>query len=757
MLLDVKPIEERFKKMESTLKKARASLGRGLTVVEKILFSHMAPDTDYAKLVRGSTDIMLQPDRVAMQDATAQMAILQFISSQIPESAVPSTVHCDHLIEAHTGADKDLKDAISVNKEVYDFLRSASMKYGIGFWKPGSGIIHQVVYENYTCPGTMIIGTDSHTPNAGGMATLAIGVGGADAVDVMTGQGFALKMPKLIGIKLTGKLAGWSAAKDIILRVATMLTVKGGTGKIVEYFGEGARALSATGKGTVTNMGAELGATTSIFGYDETMDPYLRQTDRGAIADLCKKFADHLRSDPETEKDPKKYYDEFYEIDLSKLEPHVVGPHTPDKGRPISQLKADAAKESYPENLTAALIGSCTNSSYEDLTRAVSLVRQAKKAGLKVKSSLLVTPGSERIYETIKRDGILQEFLDVGGVVLANACGPCIGQWKRDDIQKGAKNSIITSYNRNFEARNDGSKETFAFISSPEIVVGMAFSGSINFNPMTDALKTPDGKEFKFQPPSGDILPKNGFASRDSGYEAPTNSGNVIIDPKSDRLAILDPFPKQDPVKDYKDLIVLFKAKGKCTTDHISMAGPWLKFRGHLDNISKNMFLGASNTFNANTGKGNNVLTGEKDIELQAIARDYKGKNQGWVVIGDENIGEGSSREHAAMEPRHMAGRAFISKTYARIFEANLKKQGVLALTFANKDDYDKIREGDRVTLENLSMLTAGKNVSMSVKHVDGGTETIELKHTMNSEEIEWFLAGSALNCVGAKLRQGKK
>ncbi len=750
MLLDAGPIEKLYQSMEKTLDNARKNLGRGLTIVEKILYSHMDA-VDYSKLERGPSDIFLNPDRVAMQDATAQMAILQFMSAKMPEVAAPTTVHCDHLIQAHTGSAKDLEDAINTNKEVYDFLRSAAMKYGMGFWKPGSGIIHQVVYENYAAPGTMMIGTDSHTPNAGGLGTIAIGVGGADAVDVMTGQAFMTKMPKLLGIKLTGKLSGWTASKDIILKVAMMLTAKGGTGKIVEYFGDGAESLSATGKGTVTNMGAELGATTSIFGYDENMDPYLRQTDRGPIADLCKKYAEHLRSDPEVANDPEKYYDEYYEIDLNTLEPHIVGPHTPDLGRTVSEMSADADKNGYPENLTAALIGSCTNSSYEDLTRAASLARQAKSAGLKVKSQFLVTPGSERVFETIKRDGILQDFEDVGAVVLANACGPCIGQWKRDDVKKGDKNSIISSYNRNFAKRNDGNPETLSFISSPEVVVAMAFGGSLKFNPLKDALKDSSGNDFKFAPPQGEVFPKNGFTSKDSGYETPTMSGEVVVDPKSERLAILDPFPKQDPVADYKDMRILFKANGKCTTDHISQAGPWLKFRGHLDNISNNMFLGANNTFNENVGQGNNLDTGAKNEELNKIARHYKEKNIGWVAIGDENIGEGSSREHAAMEPRHMGGRAIVSKSYARIFEANLKKQGLLPFTFANKDDYEKVQEKDLATIESLDKLAPGKQVTMKLKHEDGSEESIALDHTLNDEQIEWFKSGSALNYVGGK------
>ncbi len=748
MLLEIEPIEKLFQSLEKIHAEARKNLGRPLTVVEKNLFSHMA-STDYSKLVRGVSDIHLIPDRVAMQDATAQMAILQFMSAGLPEVAAPTTVHCDHLIQAYTGSMADLKAAEETNKEVYDFLRSAAMKYGMGFWKPGSGIIHQVVYENYAVPGTMLIGTDSHTPNAGGMGTIAIGVGGADAVDVMTGQAFVTKMPKLVGIKLTGKLNGWTASKDIILKVATMLTVKGGTGKILEYFGEGARSLSATGKGTVTNMGAEIGATTSTFGYDESMDPYLRATGRAPIADLCKKYAEFLKSDPEVEANPEKFYDEVHEIDLSTLEPHIVGPHTPDLGRPVSAMSSEVDEKDYPEKLSAALIGSCTNSSYEDMTRANSLVQQAQKAGLKVKSNFMVTPGSEQVYETIKRDGMLKNFEDVGAVVLANACGPCIGQWKRDDVKKGDKNSILTSYNRNFAKRNDGNPETLGFISSPELVVAMAFAGSMKFNPLTDSLKDKNGNDFKFQPPNGDILPSNGYASEDSGYEAPTMSGEVVIDPASERLAFLEPFPKQDPVKDYQDLPVLLKAKGKCTTDHISQAGPWLQYRGHLDNISKNMFLGATNAFTDETGSGNHPVNNGEKGELNQIARNLKENGMGWVAFGDENIGEGSSREHAAMEPRHMGGLAFVAKSYARIFEANLKKQAVLAFTFDNKDDFDKVQEQDRVSFAGLDKLAPGKPVTMTLKHADGSTESMTVNHTLNDSEINWFKEGSALNFVG--------
>jgi aconitate hydratase len=595
----------------------------------------------------------------------------------------------------------------------------------------------------------MMIGTDSHTPNAGGLGMIAIGIGGADAVDVMTGQPFMTKMPKLIGIRLKGELSGWVASKDVILKVATMLTVKGGTGKIVEYFGEGAQAMSATGKGTITNMGAEIGATTSIFGYDESMDPYLRATGRGPIADLCKQYAEHLVSDPEVAANPEKYYDEVHEIDLATLEPHIVGPHTPDLGRPVSAMSAEVDEKGYPEKLSAALVGSCTNSSYEDLTRANSLVTQAKAAGLKVKSNFMVTPGSETIFETIKRDGILKNFEDVGATVLANACGPCIGQWKRDDMKKGDPNSILTSYNRNFAKRNDGNPETLGFISSPELVVAMAFAGSMKFNPLTDSLKDKDGNDFKFQPPQGEVFPSNGYASKDNGYEAPTMSGEVVIDPASERLSFLEAFPKQDPTADYQDLPLLFKAKGKCTTDHISQAGPWLKFRGHLDNISNNMFLGATNAFTDGTGTGNNPLDGSKDVELNKIARALKDSGKGWVVVGDENLGEGSSREHAAMEPRHMGCRAFVANSYARIFEANLKKQAVLPFTFSDKGDYDKFQENDKITFEGLDNLAPGKPVTLKLTHADGSSETMAVNHTLNEKEINWFQAGSALNFIG--------
>ena len=751
MLMELGPIEKLYQSYAKILDKARKNLGRDLTVVEKNLFAHLPADTDYSKLERGVSDIYLNADRVAMQDATAQMAILQFMSSKMSKVAVPTTVHCDHLIQAYTGAMADLKAAEETNKEVYDFLRSAAMKYGMGFWKPGSGIIHQVVYENYAVPGTMMIGTDSHTPNAGGMGTIAIGVGGADAVDVMTGQPFMTKMPKLVGIHLKGELNGWTASKDIILKVATMLTVKGGTGKILEYFGEGARSLSGTGKGTVTNMGAEIGATTSTFGYDENMDPYLRATDRAPIADLCKKYSEHLQSDPSVQNDPEKYYDEYYEIDLSSLEPHIVGPHTPDLGREVSAMSAEVDEKGYQEKISAALIGSCTNSSYEDMTRSISLVRQAKKAGLKPQTKLMVTPGSETIYQTIIRDGILNEFEEAGATVLANACGPCIGKWQRDDVKKGDKNSILTSYNRNFAKRNDGNPETLGFISSPELVVAMSYGGSMKFNPMTDSLKDKDGNDFKFEPPVGEVLHNKGYTAQDGGYEDPNFSGEVIISPTSERLAFLEPFPKMDPVQDYQNIPVLFKAKGKCTTDHISQAGPWLKFRGHLDNISNNMFLGATNAFHAETGQGNNPVTGEENQELNKIARNLKESGMGWVAVAEENIGEGSSREHAAMEPRHMGCLAFVANSYARIFEANLKKQGVLPFTFSNKADYDKIQAKDKITFADLDKIAPGKAVTMTVTHEDGSSEALEVNHTLNDDQVKWFNAGSALNYMGSQ------
>ncbi|MDB5037108.1 MAG: acnA, partial [Bacteriovoracaceae bacterium] len=699
---------------------------------------------------RGEVTLRLKPDRVAMQDATAQMAILQFMQAGIEQVQTPSTVHCDHLIQAFTGATADMKTALSINKEVYDFLESASKKYGIGFWGPGAGIIHQVVLEKYAFPGGLMIGTDSHTPNGGGLGMLAIGVGGADAAEVMAGLPWEVLHPKVIGVKLTGSLKGWTAPKDIILKVCEILTVKGGTNAIVEYFGPGVSSISCTGKGTICNMGAEHGATTSVFPPDEKMDRYLRATEREKIADLVKKYQSLLTNDPDVEKNPAKYYDRVIEIDLDRLEPHVVGPHTPDLSRPISKLKSDVAKNDYPEKLSAALIGSCTNSSYEDIERTVDVAKQALKAGLKSPIQLLVTPGSEQVFETIKRDGFVEILEQVGATVLANACGPCIGQWKRDDYKSGDKNSILTSYNRNFPRRNDGNPETMCFIASPEIVMAVGLSGSLNFDPLQDELKA-NGKSFKFSAPKeASDVPKKGFAISWKGYVAPAKDASkqqVQISPTSERLSFLPPFEAWNG-NDFVDLPILLKAFGKCTTDHISPAGPWLKFRGHLDRISDNMFIGAINAFTKEAGKGLNILTGEKAIGFSTIARDYKAKKTRWVVIGDENYGEGSSREHAAMEPRYLGCAAIIAKSFARIHETNLKKQGLLPLIFVNSADYNQIGETDRISLKGLKGLAPKKPVQCEIKKSDGKTIAIELRHTMTEEQITWFKAGSALNAA---------
>jgi len=748
MLIDIQDVKSLYGRLDAVHGEIRKRLGRPLTLAEKILFSHM-DDAATAPAERGKDDVWLRPDRVAMQDATAQMAILQFMTAGMPKTAVPTTVHCDHLIQAYKGADSDLIMAEDTNKEVYDFLSAAAQRYGMGFWKPGSGIIHQVVLENYAVPGMMMIGTDSHTPNAGGMGMIAIGVGGADAVDVMTGQPFSTRMPKLVGVKLTGTLSGWTSAKDVILRVAEIMTVKGGTGKIVEYFGPGARSISATGKGTITNMGAEIGATTSLFAYDEAMGRYLRATERGAVADLADAHAAALRADPEVEANPEAFFDEIHEIDLSTLKPQVVGPHTPDLGRDVAALGAEAQREGWPVDLTAALIGSCTNSSYEDMTRAVSIARQGAAHGVKAKATFMISPGSERVHETIIRDGIMDGFNSVGGIVLANACGPCIGQWKRDDVKKGELNSIVTSFNRNFRARNDANPETCAFIASPEVVVAMALAGRIDFDPETDTLTGADGTPFRLDPPKGEELPAGGFTSKDAGYEAPrADAPPVNVSPTSERLALLDPFPKLDMTADYQDMPVLVKAQGKCTTDHVSPAGPWLKYRGHLDNISNNMYIGAVNAFTGEAGKGRNVLTGETGVDYNQVARDYKSKGVGWVVVADENYGEGSSREHAAMEPRHLNGRAVIARSFARIAEANLKKQGILPLWFADAADYDKVREDDRVTIEGLGGIAPGAPVTLTVRHADGKTDTVRCTHTLNESQIAWLKAGSALNAI---------
>ena len=746
-MFDLDLIKKVYSGFKAKVDAAKNILDRPMTYAEKILYAHLWEQT--GRIYAGGIDFVeFAPDRVAMQDATAQMALLQFMSAGIPKVAVPSTVHCDHLIQAELGSAKDLLRAEDENKEVYDFLASVSNKYGIGFWKPGAGIIHQVVLENYAFPGGMMIGTDSHTPNAGGLGMIAIGVGGADAVDVMAGMPWELKFPKLIGVKLTGKMNGWTSPKDVILKVAGVLTVKGGTGAIVEYFGEGASTISCTGKGTICNMGAEIGATTSLFGYDERMYTYLKATEREEIGKLANELGDYLKPDEGSE----KYYDQVIEINLSELEPHVNGPFTPDLAWPISKFKEAVKEKEYPEELKVALIGSCTNSSYEDMERSASVAKQAIDKGLKVKSEFTITPGSEQIRATIERDGQLEIFEKAGGIVLANACGPCIGQWKRHDVKDGEKNSIITSYNRNFSKRNDGNPATHAFVASPEIVTALAFAGKLTFNPLTDTLVNDKGEEVKLDEPKGSELPAKGFLKGEDGYIPPAADGSGItveINPESKRLQRLFPFVHPDFEKDFKNMHLLLKVKGKCTTDHISMAGPWLKFRGHLDNISNNMFIGAVNAFNDKTNNINNHLTGVYD-EVPNVARHYKANNLPWVVIGEENYGEGSSREHAAMEPRHLGGKAIIVKSFARIHETNLKKQGMLPLTFANPEDYDKVREDDKIDLD-VKDIAPGSPVKMTLKHSDGTKDEVMLNHTMNKQQIDWFKVGSALNLMAKK------
>ena len=748
--MSVEVIKKLYASMPEKLAKARKKFGRPLTLTEKILFSH-ADDFESQVWDRGKAQLLLRPDRVAMQDATAQMALLQFIQAGKKKVAVASTVHCDHLIRAQSGAKEDVQRAIDENKEVYNFLRSAARKFGIGFWKPGAGIIHQVVLENYAFPGALLIGTDSHTPNGGGLGMMAIGVGGADAGEVMAGLPWEVLHPKLIGVRLTGQLQGWSSPKDVILYLCGLLTVKGGTNKILEYFGPGAETISCTGKGTITNMGAELGATTSIFPFDDKMAAYLDLTERAEWAKLAQANRGSLTADPEVFKSPEKYYDQIVEINLSELEPHVVGPHTPDLARPISKLMSEAKEKNYPVQLKAALIGSCTNSSYEDISRSAHIAQQGLKAGLKAKTSFLVTPGSERIYNTMIRDGFMKTFEDMGATVLANACGPCIGQWKRSDIQPKESNSIISSYNRNFPGRNDGNAETLSFLSSPEIVTAMAFAGTLDFNPVSGMLTAKDGTKIKFEPPRGQELPAKGFAKGEEGYEAPAEEGDKIqveIPPTSERLQLLKPFPRWDG-KDFAKLPILIKAKGKCTTDHISPAGPWLKYRGHLDKISDNMFLGANNAFSAEAGKGTDVLSGESNLTIAAIARRYKAKGIGSIVIGDENYGEGSSREHAAMSPRFLGVLAVLVKSFARIHETNLKKQGILPLTFADPKDYDKFEQNDRVGIVGLSALSPGKPVEVVIHKADGKELKIKANHSLTEQQIGWFKAGSALNALG--------
>jgi aconitate hydratase len=735
--------------MPERLARARREWHRPLTLSEKILVAHVH-DWDAQTWDRGKATLRLRVDRVAMQDATGQMALLQFMQAGKARVAVPSTMHCDHLIRAQSGASEDMQRAITENNEVYDFLHSASKKYGIGFWKPGSGIIHQVLLENYAFPGGLMIGADSHTPNGGGLGMLAIGVGGVDCGEVMAGLPWEVLHPKLIGVHLTGKLAGWASPKDVITYLCGVLTVKGGTNKIVEYFGPGAESISATGKGTICNMGAELGATTSVFPFDDRMAAYLEATDRSDIARLAAEHRALLVPDPEVLRNPKDHYDEIVEIDLSTLEPHIVGPHSPDRDRPVSKLAAEVRANGWPVGIKAALIGSCTNSSYEDMRRAAHIAMQGIKAGLKAKTPFLITPGSERIHQTIKRDGIMATFERMGGTVLANACGPCIGQWKRSDVGKEEANTIVSSFNRNFPGRNDGSQATLSFLTSPEIVTALAFAGTLEFDPVHGTLTGPDGKAFRFTPPEGEELPRQGFARGEEGYEAPAADGasvRVIVRPDSERLQLLQPFPRWDG-KDFDRLPILVKTKGKTTTDHISPAGAWLRFRGHLDKISDNMFLGALNAFTGETGKGTNVLTGETGVLLTKIARDWKARGVPWVVVGDENYGEGSSREHAAMSPRYLGARMVLVKSFARIHETNLKKQGILPLTFADPKDYALFEQADRVSVAGLPALAPGRPVEVRISKPDGRTVTIQTRHSLTEEHIGWFRAGSALNAL---------
>ncbi|XP_014286348.1 probable aconitate hydratase, mitochondrial [Halyomorpha halys] len=729
-----------YEKLRKNLGIIKKRLNRPLTLSEKVLYSHL-DDPQGQEIVRGTSYLRLRPDRVAMQDATAQMAMLQFISSGLPKVAVPSTIHCDHLIEAQVGGVEDLKRAKNVNEEVYTFLRSAGSKYGVGFWHPGSGIIHQIILENYAFPGLLMIGTDSHTPNGGGLGGLCIGVGGADAVDVMASIPWELKCPKVIGVKLTGALKGWSSPKDVILKVAGILTVKGGTGAIIEYFGPGVDNISCTGMGTICNMGAEIGATTSVFPFNKRMADYLNATNRGDIAKEAGNFKDLLTPDDGAP------YDQVVEIDLSTLEAHVNGPFTPDLAHPISKLGENAKKNGWPLEIKVGLIGSCTNSSYEDMARCASIAREALKHGVKSKIPFNVTPGSEQVRATIERDGIAQTLREFGGTVLANACGPCIGQWDRKDVKKGEKNTIVNSYNRNFTGRNDANPATHAFVTSPELVTALAIKGSLDFDPRTDKIKAADGSDFKLSDPFGDELPVKGFDPGVDTYQSPPADGskvNVLVDPKSQRLQILQPFDKWDG-KDLENMTILIKVKGKCTTDHISAAGPWLKYRGHLDNISNNMFLTATNAENGELNKVKNRQSGEWG-PVPDTARAYKAAGIKWVAVGDENYGEGSSREHAALEPRHLGGRAIIVKSFARIHETNLKKQGLLPLTFSNPSDYDKVQPDDKVSLVGLSKLAPGKQVECVLKHSNGQTEKIMLNHSMNEQQIDWFKAGSALN-----------
>lgn len=749
MVFDLDLIKKIYAGFKGKVDEAKAELGRPMTLTEKILYAHLHSGTKLEAFGRGADYVDFAPDRVAMQDATAQMALLQFMQAGKEKVAVPSTVHADHLIQARIGADKDLQEALNKNNEVYNFLESVSNKYGIGFWKPGAGIIHQVVLENYAFPGGMMIGTDSHTVNAGGLGMIAIGVGGADAVDVMAGMPWELKMPKLIGVKLTGKLSGWAAPKDIILKVAGILTVKGGTGAVVEYFGDGAKSLSGTGKGTICNMGAEIGATTSTFGYDDSMRRYLAATGRQEVVDAADEVAEYLTGDTEVYADPEKYFDQVIEINLSELEPHLNGPFTPDRATPVSEMRAEAEKNDWPLKVEWGLIGSCTNSSYEDISRAASVAEQAVAKGLKPKAEFGINPGSEQVRYTIERDGYIEIFEKLGTKIFTNACGPCIGQWHREGAEKGDKNSIIHSFNRNFSKRADGNPNTHAFVASPEMVAAIAISGDLGFNPVTDTLVNENGDEVKLDPPSGYELPPKGFDVGDSGYLAPAKDGSdieVFVKSDSERLQLLSPFAAWDG-ENIAGARLLIKAKGKCTTDHISMAGPWLRFRGHLDNISNNCLIGAVNAFNDETNKVKSQLNGTFN-EVPLVQRAYKAAGIPTIVVGDHNYGEGSSREHAAMEPRHLGVKAVLVKSFARIHETNLKKQGMLALTFDNESDYDKIKEDDVFNFLNLNEIEPGKQINIEVAHADGSKDIISTNHTYNKQQIDWFKAGSALNLI---------
>ncbi|UII23796.1 aconitate hydratase [Fulvivirga ligni] len=752
MAFDIDMIKAVYSSMGEKIEAARKVVNKPLTLSEKILYSHLHEEQNLENFVRAKSYVNFAPDRVAMQDATAQMALLQFMQAGKKQAAVPSTVHCDHLILAKEGAKEDLKSSLTASGEVFNFLESVSNKYGIGFWKPGAGIIHQVVLENYAFPGGMMIGTDSHTVNAGGLGMVAIGVGGADAVDVMAGMPWELKMPKMIGVKLTGKLNGWTAPKDVILKVAGILTVKGGTGAIVEYFGEGATSMSCTGKGTICNMGAEIGATTSTFGYDDSMERYLRATGRADVADAANAVREHLTGDDEVYANPEKYFDQVIEIDLSTLEPHINGPFTPDRATPVSKMREEAEKNGWPTKVEWGLIGSCTNSSYEDLTRAVSIAQQAIDKKITAKSDFGINPGSEQIRFTVDRDGILQVFEDLGARIFTNACGPCIGQWDRAGADKKEKNTIIHSFNRNFSKRADGNPNTHAFVTSPELVAALAISGDLGFNPLTDTLTNADGEQVKLDPPSGFELPEKGFDVEDNGYQAPAEDGSdveVKVAPDSKRLQLLTPFKPWDG-NNITGMKLLIKAKGKCTTDHISMAGPWLRFRGHLDNISDNTLTGAVNFFNDATDSVKNQITGEYGT-VPAVQRAYKAEGIPTIVVGDHNYGEGSSREHAAMQPRHLGVKVILVKSFARIHETNLKKQGMLGLTFANEADYDKIQEDDTFDFLDLDQFAPEKPLTLLVKHADGSEDTIKANHTYNNQQIAWYKAGSALNLIKEK------